>query len=191
MADLIDDIASDKYNRFCHNGFADYKGDLPCAYNVARAFVEAKRHLDRNFSKNSKDWQWRHVHSNEYAYAPWSLTPLKFLWHRKVPTAGNGHTVHVAKYSIAAAVETKLFNAKHAANYKQVIEIGPNANKGLYSIDTGNNGNVFQGHYFTMNSDHLQGKLQTMKVLGSKELGDVPKKTLTIQRKNQTKKPEL
>lgn len=31
-----------------------------------------------------------------------------------------------------------------------------------------------------MNSDHLQGKLQTMKTLGSKELGDVATKTLVI-----------
>lgn len=145
MADLSVDVASPKYNRFCQHGFAEYNGDLPCAYNVARAFVEAKRHLDRNLSKNPKDWLWRHVHQNEYAYAPWSLTPLKFLWHRKVPTAGNAHTPHVAKYSIMNAMETKLFNAKHAANYKQVVEMGPTADqsKGLYSIDTGNNGNIF------------------------------------------------
>lgn len=106
--------------------------------------MEAKRYLDQNLSKNPKDWQWRHVHQNEYAYAPWSLTPLKFLWHRKVPTAGNAHTPNVAKYSITNAIENKIFNAKHAANYKQIIEIGPtpDQSKGIYSIDTGNNGNI-------------------------------------------------
>lgn len=31
-----------------------------------------------------------------------------------------------------------------------------------------------------MNSDHLQGKLQTMKTIGSKELADVPTKRLVI-----------
>jgi len=118
MADLTINIHSVKYNRFCHNGFPEYKGDASCAYNVARAFVEAKQYLDWNVSKNVKDWQWRHFHANEYAFAPWSMTPLKLLFHRKVPTPGNGHTVNVAKYSILNAIDTKLFNAKHGANYK-------------------------------------------------------------------------
>jgi hypothetical protein len=42
-----------------------------------------------------------------------------------------------------------------------------------------------------MNSDHLQGKLQTMKTFGSKELADAATKTLVIQRKKDKKHPEL
>jgi len=58
-------------------------------------------------------------------------------------------------------MKTKMFNAKHAANYKQIIAFGdtPQQTKGYFSIDTGNNGNIFQGHYFTMNTDHLKGNL--------------------------------
>jgi hypothetical protein len=32
----------------------------------------------------------------------------------------------------------------------------------LWSIDTGNNGNILAGNYFTMNKDHLEGKLRKM-----------------------------
>lgn len=85
------------------------------------------------------------MHQNEYPYTPWSKTPLKFIFHRKVPTAGNGHTPHVAKYFIRDALNTKMFNGKHAANYKQVIALGqtPETTRAGYSIDTGNNGNIF------------------------------------------------
>jgi hypothetical protein len=38
-----------------------------------------------------------------------------------------------------------MFDAKHSANYKQVIALGSKTHeeKALYSIDTGNNGNLF------------------------------------------------
>jgi hypothetical protein len=42
-----------------------------------------------------------------------------------------------------------------------------------------------------MNSDHLQGKLQTMKTLGSKELNSIATKKLTIRRREDKKHPEL
>ena len=145
MLQLKNDMYIPKYNRLCANGFAEYKGDVPCAYNVARALVEVKHYLDRNVSTNQKDWIWRRFHQNEYATTPWSLTPLKFLFHRSVPTAGNGHTPHVSKYSIKDAIKTRLFNAKHAANYKQVISLGTTEDdtNARYSIDTGNNNNIF------------------------------------------------
>lgn len=145
MGELVKDIHSTKYNRLCDNAYVEYKGDTSCAYNVARALSETKRHLDSTISKNPNDWLWRRVHQNDYPYTPWSLTPLKFMFHRVVPTAGNGHTVNVAKYSLKDAEKTKMFNAKHTANYKQVIELGPTPEetRGGYSIDTGNNGNIF------------------------------------------------
>jgi len=145
MNHLRTDIHSAKYNRLCANGFVEYKGDAACAYNMARALVETKHYLERNVSKNPSDWLWRHFHQNEYAYAPWSMTPLKFLFHRKVPTAGNGQTPHVAKYSLKDAIKTRLFNAKHAANYKQIIALGttPEDTRASFSVDTGNNNNIF------------------------------------------------
>lgn len=34
----------------------------------------------------------------------------------------------------------------------------------LYSIDTGMNGNPLQGHYFDLNFDHVDGRLQKMNI---------------------------
>lgn len=167
LLQLSDDVHIVKYNRLCANGFTEYKGDAACAYNVARSLIEVKHYLDRNVSRNQADWIWRRFHQNEYAYAPWSMSPLKFIFHRKVPTAGNGHTPHVAKYSIKDAITNRLFNGKHAANYKQVIALDPVAPNARYSVDTGNNNNIFAGNYFDMNADHLRGNLQNMMTIGS------------------------
>ena len=57
--------------------------------------------------------------------------------------------------------KNKIIAATHTANYKQVIEFGatPSDDLNLMSIDTGMGGNLFAGHYFTMNAAHLSGKL--------------------------------
>ena len=49
----------------------------------------------------------------------------------------------------------------------------------IYSIDTGVNGNLFAGHYFDMNKDHLAGDLYKM-LIGS-EVEKVPHQTLEIK----------
>ena len=141
---LKDDPYSEKYNKLCDNGFAEYRGDIACAYNIARSLIEVKNYLEHNASKNPSDWVWKNFHTLEYTNSPWSLSPLKFLFHRKVPAAGNNATVNVAKYSLSIAGKTMLFNGKHSANYKQIVALGssPEETKGFYSIDTGNNGNI-------------------------------------------------
>ena len=103
MVKLRENLVSAKYNKFCDNGYHEYTGELSCAYNIARSLVETKKHLERNVSKNTKDWAWKNFHSLEYANSPWSLSPLKFLFHRKVPAAGNNGTVNVAKYHLDKA----------------------------------------------------------------------------------------
>ena len=49
----------------------------------------------------------------------------------------------------------------HTANYRQVTQFSKDHNKdiNLMSIDTGMSGNLFSGHYFTMNKAHLSGDL--------------------------------
>ena len=56
MTNLREDLVSDKYNKLCDNGYAEYTGELSCAYNIARALIETKKHLERNVSKNPSDW---------------------------------------------------------------------------------------------------------------------------------------
>jgi hypothetical protein len=76
-------------NIFCEEAFESYKGNKACAYNIARAFVDTKKFLHKTLGSNSEKWVWRNVHVNEYPSTPWSKTPLKPLFHRELPTAGN------------------------------------------------------------------------------------------------------
>ena len=123
------------------------------------AFVETKAHL---ISLNLPDWTWRSVHSNDYPSQPWSMTPLKKLWHRNVPVGGNSQTPNVSKYALDRTVASGVFKSHHTANYKSVFELAddPKVNVNLLSIDTGMSGNLLGGHYFDMNANHLAGKLE-------------------------------
>jgi hypothetical protein len=113
---------------------------------------------------NEQDWIWGNVHKNEYANLPWSKTPLKFLFHREISTFGNTNTPHVSKISYKKAFESGKFTSSHVAGFKTIIQQGTTADSAvnLYSIDTGNDGNLFAGNYFSMNENHLGGKLHTM-----------------------------
>ena len=151
-----------KYGRLCQRGYNDeYSGPDSCQHNIARAFYEAKVFLDQNISPLKENWKWKNVHVNEYAYAPWSMTPLKFIWHREVPTGGNGNTPSVSKYQLSRVLKDKVFKSTHTANFKMVVMYGDDSTPevNLMSIDTGMGGNIFGGHYFNMNYGHLHGEL--------------------------------
>ena len=57
-----------------------------------------------------------------------------------------------------------MIKATHVAAYKQVNEISKDGagDVNLMSIDTGMNGNLFGGNYFSMNRDHIRGDLKTV-----------------------------
>mmetsp|Transcript_56121 Transcript_56121/g.77323 ORF Transcript_56121/g.77323 Transcript_56121/m.77323 type:complete len:130 (+) Transcript_56121:3009-3398(+) len=109
------------------------------------------------------------------------MTPLKFLFQRDVPTGGNTQTPSVSKCSTLQASKSGFFQSTHTANLKQVIQFGEKLEDdiSLYSIDTGNDGNLFAGHYFDMNADHLAGNLHPM-YYGDK-LDEVSTRTLTLK----------
>ena len=92
---------------------------------------------------------------------PWSMTPLKPIWHREVPFGGNMNTVSVSKTCSNRIAQDIIHKSNHAANFKMVIEFGsddvPPTN--YMSIDTGMNGNLLAGNYFDMNAKHLAGDL--------------------------------
>ena len=50
-----------------------------------------------------------------------------------------------------------------------------------YSLDTGNGANILQPHYFTMNRDHLDGKLTPM-LIGN-QVSAIKTETLIINPK--------
>lgn len=166
VSEVAESPANSRFDKFCEGAHPEYSGDSPCAYNIAVALSETKVFLETQISKNKDDWLWRNVHMNEYPNMPWSKTPLRLLFHREVPIGGNSNTPNVSKYSIKRAHETNKFIGVHSANYKQIIDMSTER-EGKYSIDTGNDANIFSPHYFTMNKDHLSGKLQSMLVGGN------------------------
>jgi len=104
------------------------------------------------------------VHRNIYPNLPWSKTPLRYVFHREVPTFGSTNTPHVSKVSYRSAAQVMRFESQHVAGYKQIIAHAETAQNGvnLYSIDTGTNGNILAGNYFNMNKRHLAGDLHKM-----------------------------
>ena len=84
---------------------------------------------------------------------PFSMSPLRFLFHREVPAAGNENTIKVSEYPIKKVHETFKLKSMNSPNYKQIVQFAddPLNSKMLYSVDTGQSGNLFAGNYFDFN----------------------------------------
>ena len=61
------------------------------------AFIEAKEFLSEHVSADPQTWLWGNLHVNDYMNVPWSMTPLKFFFHRSVGLPGNSQTPNVSK----------------------------------------------------------------------------------------------
>ena len=61
------------------------------------------------------------MHQNDYTNLPWSRTPLKFFFHRSVPTEGNTNTPNVSKINYVSNRDNTVFSSTHAANYKMIV----------------------------------------------------------------------
>lgn len=78
---------------------------------------------------DAKNWRWDKVHSNYYPSMPWSRTPLKFIFDREVPVAGNSMTPNVSKVSYRKALEEGKFTSNHVAGLKMVVAHSPKGPK--------------------------------------------------------------
>jgi acyl-homoserine lactone acylase PvdQ len=161
LATLIEDPENERFNRVCRGGYAEYSGKKACVYNIIRSVADAYDFLKKEVSEQTQDWEWGRVHVNEYPHIPFSLSPLKTLFHRESPIGGNGNTVKVSKYSMKRSLAIKSFKSTHTPNYKQIVQFSDNLTdqKMLYSFDGGQSGNLFAGHYFDFNKNHLDGTL--------------------------------
>lgn len=98
-----------------------------CEYNVIRSLQESQIWLRKSFGEDPKKWKWGDVHLNDFENIPWSVTPLKYIFHRSVPFAGNSFTINVARYPIASVGVFGYFKSMFSANYKQVLQYGNTA----------------------------------------------------------------
>lgn len=148
---------SQRLNHLCKDSKASFQGTQTCAFMIVKSLADAYDFLETELSPNIQDWKWKNIHVNEYPNMPWSLSPLKFLFHRESVVGGNGNTVKVSKYTYRKLHKTRRFKSNHSPNYKQVIQHGnSDLDKAMvYSHDGGQNGNLFAGHYFDFNANHL------------------------------------
>ena len=107
-----------KYQKLCSMAHAEYNGRNPCAYNVARAFTDAKRFLEENVSMKSRDWAWGRVHVATWTHLPFSKTPLKFLYHREVPSGGNDNTVNISQFFKSKNYDKTIMSSTEGPNLK-------------------------------------------------------------------------
>ena len=116
-----------------------------CAYSAAMALVQTKEFLTKNVSTNINEWKWKNVHHNDYMALPWSRTPLKFMFHRSNPSAGNNNTPNVSKTPMKKYLDSQPIHGIASANYKMLIQFAkdPKDDISLFSMDTGMNGNPF------------------------------------------------
>jgi len=142
-----DSIGSDsRFQVICEGAHKEYTGDNPCAYNVAKALVDAKKLLEKKVGKSPEDWSWRKLHLRQYVNLPWSRTPLRFLFHRDVPYGGNSNTPNVSGIKLRRNRKNVIFESVHVGAYKMVVnfdESDPKRDTNLYMIDTGMNGHPF------------------------------------------------
>ena len=77
---------------------------------------------------------------------PWSGIPLlKNIFDREVPAAGNTQTADTSRFFFRQMQDEVKFKSKYTANYKMVISHADKVEDSvnLWSIDTGNGGNIF------------------------------------------------
>ena len=127
------------------------------------------------------------MRTNEYVNLPWSKIPgpINWFFHRSVPAEGNASTVSVSKIRESDWNSVKLPGIA-SANLKMISAIAkdPKDDKTFVSIDTGMNGNPFQGHYFDLNEKHMKGELLPLKWTEQK-LEGTPVNVLTLKPKSE------
>lgn len=135
---------------------------------MARSFLIADKDLSKWFwNSDPTSWEWGKIHYLDYINIPFSVTPLYPFFHKTAPYGGDMNTVGVGKNWFKHFRQFGDFRAMAGANYRMVSWWNKDESlntevRGLSSTDTGMNGNLFAGHYFDMNNDHLTGKLKPM-----------------------------
>ena len=184
IVSVLEEGDQSRFQTICEGAHASYSGSNHCAYGIAMALVESKEFLSVNVSSNPAKWLWGNLHVNDYANVPWSKTPLKFFFHRSVPVPGNQQTPNVSKISERKNRDSAVMSGYASANFKMLVQLAkdPKDDVSLFSIDTGMHSHPFQGNFFDMNKDHVEGRLKPMKWNADK-LAGTSLKTLTLMPK--------
>jgi len=130
-----------KYDDYWCINDQNEKLETPCLYNLVKALEETWTHLSTELGSNIDDWEWGKIHQMEYPHFPFSETPLKRFFHRRVPAAGTGRAVYAAGYLPEQGVD-----AVYGPNMRMILSLKEGETS--YSIvDTGVSDNVVSKHY--------------------------------------------
>lgn len=166
ISSVLEQKEKSHFQLICQGAYPAYKGENYCANSIAMALLETRDFLSKHVSEKPDDWVYGKLHINEYPNMPWSrIAALKPLFHRSAPVPGNNNTPNVSKINERKNLDNAVLSSSASGNFKMVVQLGrsPEDDKSWFSIDAGQNGNLFQGNYFDMNRDHLDGKLKVMK----------------------------
>lgn len=75
-------------SKMCRNK-ENYDSKLPCIHNMLYALIKAYRYLNDKFGSSEANWKWKNEHALEYTHNAFSETPLRFLFHKHVPSPVN------------------------------------------------------------------------------------------------------
>ena len=122
--------------------------------------------------------------TNEYTNLPWSKIPgLSWIFDRSVKAVGSMTTLNFTKIGDRDRENYKL-RGLASANLKFISALAkdPKDERSEFSIDAGQNGNPFQGHYFDLNERHMKGELFPMRMT-KESMEGTRVNTLTIRPK--------
>ncbi|MER2491548.1 penicillin acylase family protein [Catenovulum sediminis] len=137
-----------------------------CDQLLIYALDHALNELVQKLGTDMSTWQWSKLHIAQYPHFPLSdniqaphspKSPdsiLSEVFHRSIASPGGGDTVNVAPVSL---MEDSRFNQFFGPSYRQIIDLKNDKNS-LFSISTGQSGNVLSQHYDDLIAFHHQGK---------------------------------
>jgi len=140
-------------SEFCKNEENVENQDNACIFNVINALWETNAYLEINFGKENNNWKWKNLHYAKYTHKPFSDTPLKHFYEKKVHRSGNMNTVNVA------VMKTQLngFESAHSANMRFISSLDKK-DKSYFMIDTGVNESPLSPHYCDLMKLHHKGE---------------------------------
>ncbi|MFT4928930.1 MAG: penicillin amidase [Phenylobacterium sp.] len=119
-----------------------------CDSAMRVALNDAIKELSDLAGSDMDDWEWGELHTTVYSHKPFSeVNLLRGFFERRVASGGGPNTINVAT---ANFVESRGFEQRFGAGFRQIISLGSKGVKHVYMNSTGQSGNVFSEHYDDM-----------------------------------------
>ena len=163
------------FNPICNQPDKEYKQENKCAYNIADAFIQAKRHMVKRYGPDTNEWIYGKMIKTEFTHRIWSSTPLKeygFSYWVTVP--GNHNTIKIAEYGISPDILEKEFRPGKLTEFTMVATMEKgfmSPEKSRYCMYAGLNEFILQGPsyfdfqkgFYDFTEPNLSGRLFNMR----------------------------